>query len=75
MPPRARRPTSSPPGGPDVRAWHSDATKERIRFSSGLIQNTMRWTNRSTFQQVLEFVNPVAAARTPRHHRAAAARL
>jgi len=31
----------------------------------------MRWTNRSTFQQVLEFVNPVAAARAPRHHRVA----
>ncbi len=57
--------------GSDPRAWRSDATKERIRFSPGLIQNTMRWTNRSTFQQVLEFVNPVAAARTPRRHRAA----
>ena len=57
--------------GSDPRAWRSDATKERIRFSPGLIQNTMRWTNRSTFQQVLEFVNPVVAARTPRRHRAA----
>jgi acyl-homoserine lactone acylase PvdQ len=41
--------------GPDPAAWRSDATLERIRFSPGLIPNTMRWTNRPTFQQVLRF--------------------
>ena len=41
--------------GPDPRQWRSDATLERIKFSPGLIPNTMRWTNRPTFQQVLRF--------------------
>jgi acyl-homoserine lactone acylase PvdQ len=35
-------------------AWRSDATKERIRFN-GFIPDTMRWTNRPTFQQVVVF--------------------
>ena len=35
--------------------WRADATKERIKFIPGLIPNTMRWTNRSTFQQAIEF--------------------
>jgi hypothetical protein len=41
--------------GADPEAWRADATKERIRFAPGLIPDTMRWTNRPTFQQVLEF--------------------
>ncbi|HEY2260609.1 MAG TPA: penicillin acylase family protein [Solirubrobacteraceae bacterium] len=41
--------------GPDPAAWHSSATAERIHFIPGLIPFTMRWTNRSTFQQVIEF--------------------
>jgi acyl-homoserine lactone acylase PvdQ len=40
--------------GTDPTAWHSNATVERIRFA-GFIPNTMRWTNRPTFQQVVVF--------------------
>ncbi len=40
--------------GPDPTAWQSSAV--RISFAPGLISYTMRWTNRSTFQQVIEFV-------------------
>jgi acyl-homoserine lactone acylase PvdQ len=40
--------------GPDPAAWRSDATAERIAFS-GFMPNTMRWTNRPTFQQVVTF--------------------
>jgi acyl-homoserine lactone acylase PvdQ len=41
--------------GPDPTQWRADATKERIKFLPGLIPNTMRWTNRPTFQQAIEF--------------------
>ena len=41
--------------GPNPDAWYSSATAERITFIPGLIPFTMRWTNRSTFQQVIEF--------------------
>jgi acyl-homoserine lactone acylase PvdQ len=41
--------------GPDPRQWRADATNERIKFTPGLIPDTMRWTNRPTFQQVLRF--------------------
>jgi acyl-homoserine lactone acylase PvdQ len=41
--------------GSDVNAWRADATAERIRFTSGILRDTMRWTNRSTFQQVVSF--------------------
>ena len=41
--------------GPNPAAWYSSATAERISFTPGLIPFTMRWTNRSTFQQVIEF--------------------
>jgi hypothetical protein len=41
--------------GADTNAWHSDANAERIHFQPGLINNTMRWTNRPTFQQVVSF--------------------
>jgi hypothetical protein len=40
--------------GADPGLWHADATAERIQFS-GFISNTMRWTNRPTFQQVVVF--------------------
>ncbi len=40
--------------GADPTAWRADATKERIRFA-GFIPDTMRWTNRPTFQQVVVF--------------------
>jgi hypothetical protein len=36
-------------------AWRADATPERIRFA-GFMPNTMRWSNRPTFQQVMTFV-------------------
>ncbi len=41
--------------GPSPSKWYSSATAERISFVPGLIPFTMRWTNRSTFQQVIEF--------------------
>jgi acyl-homoserine lactone acylase PvdQ len=40
--------------GSNPAAWRSDANAERIHFTPGLIPDTMRWTNRSTFQQVIE---------------------
>ena len=39
--------------GPDPSKWRADST--RITFVPGLIPNTMRFTNRSTFQQVIRF--------------------
>jgi acyl-homoserine lactone acylase PvdQ len=39
--------------GSDPRTWHADARAERIGF--GLLPLTMRWANRSTFQQVITF--------------------
>ncbi|MGE5690891.1 MAG: penicillin acylase family protein [Pseudomonadota bacterium] len=39
--------------GPDVAAWRSDATRERITF--GFLPATARFTNRPTFQQVMSF--------------------
>ena len=41
--------------GPAPSAWRADATAERIRFMPGVLPDTMRWTNRSTFQQVMSF--------------------
>ena len=42
--------------GPDPTSWRADATAERIKFTPGLLPDfTMRWTNRSTFQQAIEF--------------------
>jgi acyl-homoserine lactone acylase PvdQ len=41
--------------GPDPTAWRADATKERIRFAPGILTDTMRWSNRPTFQQVATF--------------------
>ncbi len=42
-------------------SWYSSATAERIKFIPGLIPFTMRWTNRSTFQQVIEFTGHAGA--------------
>jgi hypothetical protein len=41
--------------GADPAGWRSDATRERIDFSTGILPDTMRWTNRPTFQQVMSF--------------------
>ena len=41
--------------GPDPTKWRADATAERLRFAPGLLPDTMRFTNRPTFQQVLRF--------------------
>ena len=41
--------------GPAPSSWRADATAERIRFTSGLLPDTMRWTNRPTFQQLMSF--------------------
>ncbi len=41
--------------GPTPSQWRADANAERIRFSPGILPNTMRWTNRPTFQQVISF--------------------
>ena len=41
--------------GPDPTKWRADARPERIAFTSGLIRDTMAWTNRPTFQQVMSF--------------------
>jgi acyl-homoserine lactone acylase PvdQ len=43
--------------GPEPSAWH--AAGVRIQFPPGLLPYTMRWTNRSTFQQVIEFTGHV----------------
>ena len=36
-------------------AWRASATAERLVFIPELIPNTMRWTNRSAFQQAITF--------------------
>jgi acyl-homoserine lactone acylase PvdQ len=42
--------------GPDPAAWRGSATAERITFAPGLLQTTIRYTNRpSGIQQVLSF--------------------
>jgi acyl-homoserine lactone acylase PvdQ len=42
--------------GEDPEAWRSDANAERIRFAPGLLQTTIRYTNRpSGIQQVISF--------------------
>ena len=42
-------------GTADPAAWRADANRERITFQPGLIPDTMRWSNRPTFQQVNSF--------------------
>ena len=41
--------------GPAPSSWRADATLERIRFTSGVLSDTMRWSNRPTFQQLMSF--------------------
>ena len=41
--------------GPAPSSWRADATAERIQFTSGVLPDTMRWTNRPTFQQLMSF--------------------
>ena len=41
--------------GPAPSAWRADATRERIQFISGVLPDTMRWSNRPTFQQLMSF--------------------
>ena len=41
--------------GPAPSSWRADATGERIMFTSGVLSDTMRWTNRPTFQQLMSF--------------------
>jgi hypothetical protein len=41
--------------GPAPSAWRVDATRERIRFLPGTLTETVRWTNRPTFQQLMSF--------------------
>jgi acyl-homoserine lactone acylase PvdQ len=41
--------------GTDPNAWRSDAGPERIEFGPLLPGLSMRWSNRPTFQQVIEF--------------------
>ena len=41
--------------GPAPSSWRADATAERIRFTSGVLPDTMRWSNRPTFQQLMSF--------------------
>lgn len=43
--------------GPAPSSWRADATGERIRFTSGVLPDTMRWTNRPTFQQLMSFTS------------------
>jgi acyl-homoserine lactone acylase PvdQ len=41
--------------GPAPSSWRADAVAERIRFTSGVLPDTMRWSNRPTFQQLMSF--------------------
>jgi acyl-homoserine lactone acylase PvdQ len=41
--------------GLDPVNWRADARPERLRFTTGLIADTMAWANRPTFQQVMSF--------------------
>jgi acyl-homoserine lactone acylase PvdQ len=41
--------------GADPNAWRADATEERIDFVPGVLTQTMRWANRPTLHQLMEF--------------------
>jgi acyl-homoserine lactone acylase PvdQ len=41
--------------GPAPSSWRADAVAERIRFTSGVLPDTMRWSNRPTFQELMSF--------------------
>ena len=40
---------------PDPDHWRADASAERIQFFPGFLGQTMRWTNRPTFQQAISY--------------------
>ena len=42
-------------GTPNPADWRADAAAERIFFSPGFLADTMRWTNRPTFQQAISY--------------------
>jgi acyl-homoserine lactone acylase PvdQ len=42
-------------GSANPADWRADAGPERIQFLPGFLPNTMRWTNRPTFQQVISY--------------------
>ena len=42
-------------GSTDASTWRADATAERIRFAPGLLTQTMRGSNKPTFQQAITF--------------------
>ena len=39
----------------DPATWFANARAERINFTTGLLTDTLAWTNRPTFQQVMSF--------------------
>jgi acyl-homoserine lactone acylase PvdQ len=41
--------------GVEPTTWRADARAERINFTTGLLTDTLAWTNRPTFQQVMSF--------------------
>ncbi|MGI8727535.1 MAG: hypothetical protein ACR2K6_07640, partial [Solirubrobacterales bacterium] len=52
--------------GPDPTKWRSSATEERISFAPGLLQKTIRYTNRpSGIQQVISFDGQRGDTKTP----------
>ena len=41
--------------GVDPVTWRADARAERINFTTGLLTDTLAWTNRPTFHQIMSF--------------------
>jgi hypothetical protein len=48
-------PTTTQSHTSDPATWWADARAERINFTTGLLSDTMAWTNRPTFHQVMSF--------------------
>jgi hypothetical protein len=42
-------------GNPNPDDWRANAAQERIQFFPGFLSQTMRWTNRPTFQQAISY--------------------
>ncbi len=42
-------------GTADPTTWRANAVPERIQFLPGFLPDTMRWTNRPTFQQAISY--------------------
>ena len=68
---RQRRTSVAAAQGPDPTKWRADATAERLKFAPGLLPHTMRFTNRSTFQQILRFGVSRSSGARPANARAA----